>query len=150
MLIERGKSGGFTLLEVLVAALVLAIGLLGMSALMLSSLVFNHGASLRGQAVVSAYDMIDRLRANRAAAEDNAYDIAMADDAPSESSASTSIVQFDLRAWLTELDIRLPQGDGSVACVVDLCTVSIQWIDKKGADISGETDQRNIRIQARL
>ncbi len=66
----RTRSAGFSLLEVLVALLVLSIGLLGIAGLQVVSLRSNHGAYLRGKAVLSAYDMADRMRANSLAVTD--------------------------------------------------------------------------------
>ncbi len=62
------KSLGFTMIEVLVAILVLSVGLLGIAALQLSSLKVNQGAYYRSQASILATDILDRMRANR-----NAY-----------------------------------------------------------------------------
>lgn len=58
---------GFTLVEVLVALVVLAVGLLGAAAMLLESLQGSRIALERSRAVVLAGDMAERLRANRAA-----------------------------------------------------------------------------------
>lgn len=55
---------GFTLIEVLIAMLVLAIGLLGMAALQTYTLRSNLAAYHRGQATQLLYDMSDKIRAN--------------------------------------------------------------------------------------
>ena len=68
------RQKGFTLLEVLVAVLVLAIGLLGLAGLQATSLRVNQSASMRSQATNLAYDMADRIRANRGAALAGSYD----------------------------------------------------------------------------
>ena len=67
------KQSGFTLLEILVAMLVLAIGLLGLAGLTTSSMRNNLSASHRTQATWMAYDIVDRMRANRASAVTGAY-----------------------------------------------------------------------------
>ena len=59
------KQCGFTLLEVLVAILIFAIGLLGLASLQTVSQRSNHSAYLRSQAVIQAYDIADRMRANK-------------------------------------------------------------------------------------
>lgn len=59
-----GKVAGFTLLEVLVAVVVLSIGLLGLASLQVNGLRFNHSAYLRSQATALAYELADRMRAN--------------------------------------------------------------------------------------
>ena len=63
---QRRRSTGFSIIEVLVALLVLAIGLLGLAALQAQGLRFNHDAYVRTQATHLAYDIIDRMRSNRA------------------------------------------------------------------------------------
>lgn len=59
-----GKVAGFTLLEVLVAVVVLSIGLLGLASLQVNGLRFSHSAYLRSQATALAYELADRMRAN--------------------------------------------------------------------------------------
>lgn len=55
---------GFGLIEVLVAALVLAVGLIGLAALQAKGLHSGYSASLYSQATLLAYDIADRMRAN--------------------------------------------------------------------------------------
>lgn len=65
--IHLTTSRGFTLLEILVAVLVLGIGLLGLAKLQTYGLHNNQSANLRTRATVLAYDISDRMRANRTA-----------------------------------------------------------------------------------
>lgn len=59
---------GFTLIEVLVAIVVLSIGLLGMAKLQVSSRQYEMESYQRAQAVILLQDMVNRLNANRSAA----------------------------------------------------------------------------------
>ena len=68
------SSDGFTLIEVLVALIVVSIGLLGLAGLQATSVRFNQQAYLRSQAVQQAYDMADRIRANARGMWDGDYD----------------------------------------------------------------------------
>lgn len=68
------RTDGFTLIEVLVAILILAVGLMGLSAMQLTSLKVNQGAYYRSQASILASDILDRMRANRDAFESGEYD----------------------------------------------------------------------------
>ncbi|MCX7101946.1 MAG: type IV pilus modification protein PilV, partial [Methylobacter sp.] len=62
------QTAGFTLIEVLIAMLVLAVGLLGLAGLQATSLKSNQSAYNRSQATQLAYDLADRMRANVAGA----------------------------------------------------------------------------------
>ena len=61
----RRAAGGFSLIEVLISILVLAIGLLGFALTQTMSVRFATGANQRTQATNLAYDLIDQMRANR-------------------------------------------------------------------------------------
>lgn len=143
------RQSGFTLLEVMVAILVLSIGLLGLAGLMASSMRNNHSAYQRTQATWLAYDIIDRMRVNRAAAiaSSNNYDIALG--APT--SASTGLAGTDVNAWKATLANALPAGDGAVIVNHDpaslAVTVVIEWNDSRGT--GGLADQK-IQVETRL
>ena len=58
------KNTGFTLIEVLIAMIILAVGLLGLAGLQATSLRNNQSAYNRSVATQLAYDIADRMRAN--------------------------------------------------------------------------------------
>jgi type IV pilus assembly protein PilV len=68
MKLIRSHSRGFTMVEMLVALVVLSIGMLGIAGLFAVSLRSGGSAIQRMQAVNLASDMADRIRANRRAA----------------------------------------------------------------------------------
>lgn len=59
------RALGFTLIEVLVSMIILALGLLGLASLQGISLKNNQDAFLFGQANALTYEMSDRIKANR-------------------------------------------------------------------------------------
>jgi type IV pilus assembly protein PilV len=122
---------GITLVEILVAVLVLAIGLLGLAGLQTQSLNFNHSAYLRSQATFMAYDIIDRMRANRDAAIAGNYDIAIG-----AAGTAGTLAGDDLVAWKTSLATLLPNGDGSVARAAGDVVIQVQWVDAEGVLIN--------------
>lgn len=130
-------SAGVSLVEVLVAVLVLSIGLLGLANLQLTAIRNAHSAHLRSQASILAQDILDRIRANRANA--TAYDIDLAASPPTGS----SLPEQDLKAWLDSLASSLPEGDGAVDVTAGspaTVTVTIQWNDSRGLD--GDSTQQ--------
>lgn len=118
------RQQGFSLLEVLIAAFVLAIGLLGVAGLQLTSMQNGHSAFLRSQATLLAYTIVDEIRANRDKAGD--YAIALGDNA----SESSGLAATDVNAWLANLAAELPAGLGSVVVNSPRVTVTVQWADK--------------------
>jgi len=115
------RQSGFSLLEVLIAVLVLAIGLLGLAALQTTVLRSNHSANLRTQATLLAYDMTDRLRANMAGFELGYYNKATAQDhdcvwdgSVADSCSANQMAQNDVSEWNAAVARGLPQGLGVV------------------------------------
>ncbi|MEJ2686696.1 MAG: type IV pilus modification protein PilV [Gammaproteobacteria bacterium] len=118
---------GFTLFEVLIALLILSIGLLGLAALFTSGMKSNHGAYMRTQATLLAYDMADRMRANATGVANGDYDSISATPPGSHPQCATSssttasdctpqqIAIFDHYQWDKELQTLLPHGQGTVA-----------------------------------
>ena len=58
---RRSKHAGFTLLEALVALLVLSIGLLGLAGLQLHALQYTHSSYQRTLANLQAQDLAERM-----------------------------------------------------------------------------------------
>lgn len=69
---SAARARGFTLIEVMIAVLVLAIGLLGFALLQTMNVRFTQSANYRTQATNLAYDLLDQMRANRLTAADYA------------------------------------------------------------------------------
>jgi type IV pilus assembly protein PilV len=133
----KNNSQGFSLLEVLIAVLILSIGLLGLAALHATSLKANHGAYHKSQATFIAYDMVDSLRANRPQAINGSYNQAIADG----NKAGTSLADTDVNNWLASASTLLPSGDGSINCTAaGACTVVVQWnIAREGGTADGSS-----------
>ncbi|MFK8027719.1 MAG: type IV pilus modification protein PilV [Gammaproteobacteria bacterium] len=129
---------GFTLIEILVAVIILAIGMLGLASLQINTIKANHGALQKTQATFLAYDIVDRLRANRNSAMAENYDIALAASKPS---AGTALPTIDINDWMTSIENLLPSGDGAVDCDnLGTCTVTITWdIAREGETTSTGT-----------
>ena len=114
------RARGFTLLEVLVAFLVLSIGLIGLAGLQLSGVQNTRDAYYGTQAVVLAEDMADRMRANLKGVTDDKYDNGTASSTSScvasGGCTTTQMAGHDIFLWNALLARELPSGQG-IACV---------------------------------
>lgn len=61
----RRAAGGFTLIDVLIALAVLAVGLLGVALMQTLNLRYTRSADQRSKAINLAGEMLDMIRANR-------------------------------------------------------------------------------------
>lgn len=157
--VHHRPQRGFSLIEVLVAMLVLAIGLLGLAALQTQGVRFNHDAYVRSSATTLAYDIVDKMRLNR----DNVADYTTANfpAAPydcSGANATTVGAVNDLECWLAGITTNLPAGGATIeqqaAPNDSLYDITITWLDREPREFgnqtrlpnsAGECTQRNNR-----
>jgi len=134
-MISPKKQHGATLIEVLVAMLILAIGLLGLAGLQTVSVQSNQGAYYRSQATILANDIVDRMRANRVAAIANRSSYSVSFPASkSDNTISGTVATQDINGWLNALALSLPQGTGSLSLDnTNNITVIICWNDRRAA-----------------
>jgi type IV pilus assembly protein PilV len=108
---------GFTLIEVLIAVVILAGGLLGLAALQATTLKNNQGAYFRSVATQLAYDMSDRMRSNSAGVIALDYNNKTASTTPRDCIVNrctpAQMADYDLAQWNTALG-ELPGGFGVV------------------------------------
>lgn len=105
---------GVTLIEVLVAVLVLSLGLLGYAALLAFSLKANQSANFRTQATVLAYEALDMIRANRVNAQFYRRDWNWSPPtATGPSAASATQAINDITAWTGRVG-QLPGGQARI------------------------------------
>lgn len=139
---------GTTLLEVLIALLVLMAGFLAVAGLQSVSLSNNHSAFLRSQAVIQAHDMSDRMYANTVGVAAGSYNaISGIPGSPPncltnvgaghESLATLSctpaqMATFDAFEWNTANALLLPSGAGTVSGPSNgVYTITLTWVEQE-------------------
>lgn len=130
------KQQGFSLLDVLIAVLVLAIGVLGAALLQLHALRYSASAADQTQAIFIAYDMLDRMRANSADLSRYATSVSPGCD---PQPPATSILATDLADFAQAVSCQLPGGQGTVAIDGQQATVTLTWSEERIVADGGPT-----------
>jgi type IV pilus assembly protein PilV len=162
----RPVAPGFTLLEVLIAIVVVSFGLLGLAGLQAFALKNNQSASLRVNAANLTNDIVDRMKSNYLGVVNGNYNQPATTAYTGTPAAGCSnatgctplqLAQYDLIQWQNRVAAILPGGVGIVcldstpndtgttpvapACDntgATLYTVKIWWYDDRSqANIAG-------------
>lgn len=131
----RLRQNGYLLLETLITIGILAVGLLGISAMQLTSMKSSYSAVQRGEAAILVAAMSDRMRANPLAFTNKTT----APEIEYNSLPVGSRARADIDVWKSEIDATfgvLASGSsvavGSVNCVSRVnCILQIQWNDPR-------------------
>lgn len=125
----NAAQAGASLIEVLVAVVLLSLGVVGLAGLQFNGVKFNHGAYLRSQGVSLAYDLTDRVRANLSACETaanckyvtplaTAFDGVAAQDCGSAIAVAAgpdAMAAVDVNQWKSCVETTLPGGAGQAS-----------------------------------
>lgn len=132
----RGQRG-YSLIEVMIAVLVMAIGLLGIAAMQTAALRNSQSSLERSQAVISAYTVLDAMRANRDAALAGSYNTSgfQCDTDGTGSLAAVDRAEW-IRGWRSTLNAT--DGDeaacGSIDCDNGICEIALRWDDSRASN----------------
>ena len=149
----KTRQAGVTLIEVLIAVVVLAIGLLGLAGLQTSALTNTSISYQYTQAAILAQGMAERMRANRSAVVSSASPYALAANGTPPVSkncnaaacTSAELAAWDLATWYATINPSydpnstntnipkgprglLPGGKASVVCSDASCTPTSIWM----------------------
>lgn len=144
---------GFNLVEVMIALIVLAVGLLGLASLQNFSLKTTHQSYQRTQATVLIHEIIDRMRANSgqlanyvvAAPTDNVA----GPDCALSACTPPNLALHDLREWTAAMRSTSGLGPSGRAQITQaasfgtgvLATVSLTWVESYGEDAGGSENR---------
>jgi len=151
---------GMTLIEVMIAMIILGVGILGVSGMQVISLQQNRSALFRGEATQLANDLMDRVRVNI----DVNYNALIDADPTTATSCEVNecnpvgMAAFDISQWKCSInsvdsagdtytacdtygiDGSLPLGAGAVALVSGVYEVTVQWSDDRVSVLCGVRD----------
>ena len=131
------QHAGATLIEVLVAFLIVSFGMLALLALQNNAIQYNKTTEYRSLATMLAMDLAERMRANREQALGGAYDLAgspsapdampervpcfsaATEEQPAVSCTSATLALQDTSEWQRLLFMNLPGGRAHVEVIRD-------------------------------
>lgn len=151
---NHAKQRGITMVEILVAILVLAIGFLGMASIQLLGAKNIAGSSYRTVATIYAYDMVERMRSNVEGVEGDFYDNIVtakltapkcAADCTVEQIARRDVFEWNQLIGANVSDGGLPEGEGSVSynSTTDQHEITVSWQNYIRTDDFGSDDDDN-------
>lgn len=133
MLAQKYRQQGLSLIESMVALLVISVGLLGIAALQVTSMQQNNSAMHHSQAVWIAYNMADRIRANMPQFDNyvgtdtnNTYN----QDCATNACTAAQMIVADQTDWSTAMQ-ALPGGRGRITQpVANQLRIDVMWDDE--------------------
>jgi type IV pilus assembly protein PilV len=163
----RRVVAGFTLIEALIALLVLTVGLLGAAGMLLTSVRNSNNSYLRSQASFIADSLVERMRANPLAIWGGHYNGVLSSATPAAPTCGAGgcspaqVAGYDRAAIARQLAQHLPLGAGSVTCtttgtapvrnfgispVNGQCRISIGWNEKRDVDAAGFSGTQSFEL----
>ena len=150
----EAKQGGFAMIEVMVAILLLSIGLIGYSALQVRAVKATQSSLQRTAVAVLAGNIIESMRLNKSMALNPpyAYNLARQCSAP----AGGTLAQNDLNAWFSTVQAALGSAESTCAVITcadvssggpGTCTVNVFWDDSRAL---GGQSRQSIQLVGRL
>ncbi len=151
-------QGGATLIEVLVAVLVLSLGLLGMAAMQVRAIKGNHSAMQRTQAVMMSYYILDAMRVDRENMKAGTYntgsDTGGVIGAACDPSAYTAdnLPDNNRKHWLESLKASIGEASDTSTCgaiycdSTGVCRVQVQWDDSRAGGLGEQIIETGSRL----
>ena len=122
------KQAGASLIEVMVAFLILSVGLLGLAMLQAKSLRLNTDAYMRSQATLIAHELMENMRANPTG------NYAAYSGKPSGGCSSCNAVDKavydDVLRWWEAQENLLPSPDPTIAKSGSIYTITMKWQER--------------------
>ena len=124
---------GFSLVEVLIALVIMSVGMLGIASLYVHGMQAGRTSMFRHNAVTLAGDIADRIRANPSAgaAYEGTVPVAAVDCLTTDCDAAT-MASSDIFTWNAQADVSLPTGHSitvthNAAVNPPTYTIAISW-----------------------
>jgi type IV pilus assembly protein PilV len=133
----RNSQNGFTLLEILIAMLIIAVGVLGHAKMQVKSMDIGQRAGFAQTANLALLDLSQRIRVNPQAALANEFNFTnlttgiapttTVDCGNAPCTTHAQFAQYEVKEWFDDLNAQLPLPRFSVGRVGNLVTITLVW-----------------------
>ena len=164
------RQAGFSLLEVLIATLVLSAGLLGLAGLQIAGMKTTHNSYQMQQATWLVHDLLERMRVNRAGAYAGNYTGTLDGATACGAAPTCAVATACTKAETANIDLfQVRCGTGTVGglrndlmgasltvtCVGGVCrngvNINVVWSERNASSkVGNNTEQSNINLNAVL
>ena len=152
LIIMQNKQAGISLIEVMISVLIISVSLLGLGAMITTSLQSNQSAYAHTYAATLIYDFSDRIRSNP---EQN-YTVNLSytpPDVPDKSCELNSCTplqmrNYDVNQWLQLIQTNLTNGDANIRIMGDIAQITVIWLNS--VDPSEEETTVTLQIQVNI
>lgn len=167
--LARPPAQGFTLMEVLVALVIISIGLLGIAAMQATAIASTHTSQMESVAAIEARSLANAMQANpvywangHMPAVINVTGTAAApvlSDATLNSQSTdcsktvctdasntgTPMAGYDLQQWAKQLFTQIPGSNAAITCQIAspvICSITVNWTQKATAAVNQGTESK--------
>jgi len=148
----KQRQTGSSMIEILVAVFILAVGLLGLASLQMVSLKNINNTQFQTLATTYAYDMAERMRSNREGL--SGYDNILSTVADPNCTTCTpaQMAQLDGFEWnsliqSTVMNGGLPEGKGTVTKNGSVYDIEIKWKELQTRDLGNDDGEITLKVQ---
>lgn len=145
---------GVTMIEVLVAILIFAIGLLGVAGMQTLALKSTNNSNTRTLVTMHAYEIAERIRANMPAAEAGDYDGIKTSTAKASTPTDcrpnctpSGLAALDAKEWVTNLEADVPTATAQVAYANGEAQITINWTERS---LGNDAEAQSYTLRARI
>jgi type IV pilus assembly protein PilV len=167
----RAHGRGFSLIEVLVALVIIGVGMLGIAKIQALAYASTGTASLRSLAAIEASSLAAAMRANRSywsvtaatatqtititgpnvtASTDPA--LTVASNCLNVTCATQNLAAYDLQSWAASINTLLPAVTATVICVPPVlatypigCNITLSW-NERNIGLNAQSQGTNMAL----
>ncbi|MGP1677520.1 MAG: type IV pilus modification protein PilV [Burkholderiales bacterium] len=137
-------QAGFSMIEVLISLVLIAVAMFGHAGLQLNAMKFAKSGASRTQAAFLSNELAERMEANKAGSVGGNYVVASESSTPSTAATdcltaacnATALAAYDLAEWTTRVAATLPPGaswqiTNPTAGNPSWYTIVVNWPDRR-------------------